>query len=225
MTQTNPQKRIFSEQALERALSLACYLSLPLILLFGLTITLSLVTTGGLNTNVNAADSFCAVFLSFSLPMMLALAAIPLWFKMGVQKRSAAQLGLTFPKSRLNLMACAVMAAGSAVLAVVLSGAEGLEVSAWTVWLHFFFVAVAEEIMLRSIIMDELRFFTRNKWVLCLLNGVIFAFVYHSSEDFWSNLLVRVPLGFVLSLVRVKSDNVYPAIMLHWLYNMFVTTI
>lgn len=225
MTNTKNKKFSFSEGMLEKLMSLACYISLPLILLFGMTIGMSWITTGGLNTNVNTAEGFLTVLLSFSLPMTVALAAVPLAIKMGVQKRSAQRLGLSFPKTRGNLISCAVMAVGTLVPAVILSRARDLEVSAWTVWAHFFFVAVAEEIMLRSVVTDELRAFTKNKWILSLLNGLIFAFVYHSNEDFWSNLLVRVPLGFVLSMVREKSDSVYPAIALHWLYNMCVTVI
>lgn len=218
MTQTK------TEKTLEGLLKLACCISLPLILLFGLTIALSLVTTGALNTDVNGAGDFSTVFLSFSLPMVLALGAAPLLYKLGIEKCGAARLGLALPRGKGSRIACVVMAAGS-VLPVFMAGSQWLEVSVWTVWCHFFFVAVAEELMLRSVILDELRAFLRNKWLLCLVNGAIFAFVYHSNSDFLSNLLVRLPLGFVLCLVREESDSVYPAIALHWLYNMFVITI
>ncbi len=214
----------FNEKSFEKVLSTACYISLPLIFLFALTIGLSMITTGGINTNVNEMGDFRSVFFSFSLPMLLALAAAPLFFKMCIQKRSAAELGLAIPKSPLNLVACGLMSAGTAGLAFILSVTKEPELSPWTIWAHFFFVAVSEEIMLRSIIMDELRFFTAKRWILCLLNGVIFAFVYHSNDGFLPNLLIRVPLGFALGMVREKSDSVYPAIALHWLYNMFVTT-
>ena len=117
------------------------------------------------------------------------------------------------------------MIVGTVVLTVLLGNKPELEISPWTVWAHFFFVAVAEECMLRGVIHEQLQDFSGNKFILCLLNGLIFAFVYHSNEDFWSNLLIRVPLGFALCLVRIKSNSLYPAIALHWLYNMAVTTI
>ena len=225
MMNTKNEVAMFSEKTFERVLSTACYLSVPLIFLFALTIVMSLLTTGGINTNVNNASNLLTVLLSFSLPMIVALAAVPLVFKICVQRHSAAALGLAFPQNPVTIISSGVMIVGTVAMTVILSTVRTLEISPWTIWIHFFFVAVAEEIMLRSIIMDELRFFTENKWILCLLNGVIFAFVYHSNEGFWANLLVRVPLGFVLSMVREKCGNVYPAIMMHWLYNMFVTTL
>lgn len=209
----------------ERVLRLACYIALPLIALFALTIGMSLLTTGGLNTNVNEAEGFMTVFLSFSLPMLLALAVLPVTVKVWGGKCRLARLGFQLPTRWWNMAGCGIMTAGTLVLAVMLGSKPGLEMSPWTIWSHFFFVAVAEECMLRGVVHDQLRDFTENKWVLCMLNGLIFAFVYHSNEDFWSNLLVRVPLGFVLCFVRVKSDSLYPAIALHWLYNMAVTTI
>lgn len=209
---------------IEHLIKIACYISFPLILLFFLTIVMSLTTTGSLNTNVNNADSFISVFLTFSLPMVVALAIIPLVIKVAIGKCSLKQLGLAAP-SKQSIAACLVMSVASIALATVLSDVEGLNVSAWTVLIHFFFVAIAEEVILRSIIMDELQHFTANRLLLCLINGAIFAFIYHSSEDVASNLFVRVPLGFALSIVRMKSNSVYPAVTLHWLYNMFISTI
>lgn len=214
-----------AERVMEGLLRLICFISLPLLLLFGMTILFSLLFTGGLNTNVNQAEGFLNVFVSFSLPMVLALGAIPLAVQLWLRKCSPHELGLSIPQKKAWRISCAVMAAGTAVLAAVLSGTDSLTQSAWTVWSHFFFVAVAEEIMLRSILAFELGEFVENKWLLCLVNGILFAFVYHSNDAFLPNLLVRVPLGFVLCLVRVNSGSVYPAIMLHWLYNMFVVTI
>lgn len=225
MTQEKPQPQARAERLIEGLLRLVCFISLPLLLLFGLTILFSLVFTGSLNTNVNDAEGFFTVFLTFSLPMVLALAAAPLAVQIGLRKRGAAELGLILPQSRLWKWATVFMAAGSAVLAAVLSNAENLLQPAFTVWSHFFFVAVAEEIMLRSVLSHELEGFLQSPWLLCLVNGIIFAFVYHSNDAFLPNLLVRVPLGFALCLVRVKSGSVYPAIALHWLYNMFVVTI
>lgn len=225
MEQAKAKTPVFTEKTLERLLCLACFVSLPLIGLFALTMGMSWLTTGGIQTNVNETGDLVTVLLSFSLPMVLALAAAPVAVKCLAQKRSLKDLGLAPQRSLGNGIACAVMAALSVVLAVVLGSKEGLEASAWTVLIHFFFVALSEEVMLRGVVHDELSALTKNPWLLCLANGLIFAFVYHSNSDFWSNLLIRVPMGAGLCLVRMKSKSLYPAIMLHWLYNMFVTTI
>lgn len=224
MLDTKGKKLQPMDNLIEHLIKLVCYISFPLILLFLLTIAISLIMTGGLNTNVNNANSFINVLLIFSLPMIVSLAIISLVIKIAVEKNSLEQLGVATPKKK-NVIMCIVMSLTSIALAVILSNAKGLNVSAWTVLIHFFFVAVAEEIILRSVILDELQYITTNKLLLCMINGAIFAFIYHSSEDFASNLLVRVPLGVVLCVIRIKCDSVYPAIAFHWLYNMFVSTI
>lgn len=209
----------------EQLIEIICYVSLPLILLFLLTIITSVIFAGNLNTDVNAATSFKDVFVSFTLPMLTALVIAPLTIKLFVQKTSLSDLGLAFPISKLSLVLCILMGAVSIILTFCLDRFSELKVSAWTVLFHFFFVALSEEIILRSIIMNELLCFSRSILVLCVINGAIFAFIYHSSEDFFINLLVRFPLGLILSFVRLRSKSTYPAVMLHLMYNMIVTII
>ncbi len=225
MTTSNNKRSVFAEETVKRLIRLICYISLPLIFLFALTIGSSLIATGDINADVNEVTDFATVLVSFSLPMIIALAAVPLLIKIKAQKRKASELGLALPRKPVTWIICGITSVGSIVLAGRLSGVDGLEISPWTICIHFFFVAVAEEIMLRSIVLDELKGFTANPWLLCLLDAMIFAFVYHSNDAFLPNLLVRVPLGFVLSITAVKSNSIYPAIGVHWLYNMLVTTI
>lgn len=225
MTDSHVAKPCLAEEVIRRIIGTVCFVSLPLILLFFLTIGVSLAVTGGVNTNINTTTDFGTVFLSFSLPMLTALAAVPLTIKMVGQKRSAAQLGLHPPRHWASVTLSILSSVGAVLLTFRLAGMEELAMAPWTVCVHFLCVAVAEEIMLRSVLMDELRWLTRNKWLLSLINGVIFAFVYHSNEGFWPNLLVRVPLGFALSMVRLTAGSVYPAVGLHWFYNMLVTTL
>ena len=107
-------------RVMEGLLRLICFISLPLLLLFGMTILFSLLFTGGLNTNVNQAEGFLNVFVSFSLPMVLALGAIPLAVQLWLRKCSPHELGLSIPQKKAWRISCAVMAAGTAVLAAVL---------------------------------------------------------------------------------------------------------
>ena len=88
--------------------------------------------------------------------------------------------------------------------------------------IQFLVVAISEEIILRGVIMDELDKIFQNKYASCIVNAAIFAFIYHSSETFSSNLCVRFPLGLILGILRVKSGEIYSPIMLHWAYNMFI---
>ncbi len=212
------------DKYIEHLIKIVCYISLPLVMLFALTMFTSVFRTGNVNMNVNNSDSFVNVLLTFSLPMFISLVVMPVIIKIFIEKVGVNQLGLMI-FSRCNIVLCILMGILSLFLAICLLNNKSLKVSAWTVLFHFFIVAISEETILRGVIMNELLYFTQNRIVLCLANSIIFAFVYHSSEDFIANLFIRVPLGFVLSYVRLRQKSIYPSIMLHLLYNMFVSVI
>lgn len=209
----------------ERIIRIVCFVSLPLILLFVLTILTSLLFSGAINVDVNAANSFGQVFVSFSLPMLTALVLIPLALKIFGEHKTLESLGYCAKPEKRSLLLCAAL--GLIVLGetYLLTSRQLLQVSAATICFHFFIVAVSEETILRSVIMDELQQLPLNRFFLCLVNAAIFAFIYHSADDFLANLLVRVPLGLVLSYARLKANDIYLPIMLHWAYNMGVTAL
>ena len=206
------------ENIVEQVIRIVCYISLPLILLMALTVA------GSINTDVNNAITLQQVALSFSLPMLLALVVIPLLIKTLCQKTPLEALGFKKPTFG-GIIFCMAAAVVTFASAAVISGRNDIRQSVYVVAFHFFIVAVSEEIMLRGILMDELEKVFGGKILCCILDGLIFAFVYHSSEPPLANLFIRFPLGFVLGYCRIKSGEIYSPIMLHWAYNMFVSAL
>lgn len=219
------EHKLGTAEILERIIKIVCYISIPLILLFMGTILSSLLFSGSINTDVNATSSFFQVLTSFSLPMLISLAVIPLTIQILVQHNSFEKLGFSRTPKRWSLIFCAVLSLVVIGTTYILYKNMNMEVSVGTICFHFLIVAISEEVILRSVIMYEMKMLVSNKFILCVINAVIFAFVYHSNEDFLSNLLVRVPLGFVLSYLRLVSNDIYLPIMFHWAYNMSVTVI
>lgn len=218
-----PQKS--ASEWIEVFIKIVCYISLPLILLFAGTMLSSVFITGGINTDVNAASSFYQVLISFSVPMLIALAIIPLAAQIIIQHNNFEVLGFVKKPKRWSVIICAALSILVIVATAYIDKNLETEISAMTIYVHFLAVAISEEVILRSVIMHEMKNLISNKFLLCVINAIIFAFVYHSSEDFLSNLLVRVPLGFALSYARLSSNDIYLPIALHWAYNMMVTAI
>lgn len=87
--------------------------------------------------------------------------------------------------------------------------------------LHILAIGISEEIMLRSIVYDEVHS-KFNTVISVIITSLIFAFIYHSGSDWQSNLLIRFPLGVILSILRIKTNNIYSSILFHSWYNMLV---
>lgn len=218
------QKNSASEW-IEEIIKIVCYISLPLILLFTGTMLSSVIFSGNINTDVNAASDFFQVLVSFSFPMLISLAIIPIAIQVFLQHNNFERLGFVKKPKRWSFIVCVALSAIIVLVTIYLNKKLETEISAMTICIHFLAVAISEEVILRSVIMHEMKNIISNNFLLCIINAIIFAFVYHSSEDFLSNLLVRVPLGFVLSYARLKSNDIYLPIALHWVYNMAVTAI
>lgn len=89
---------------------------------------------------------------------------------------------------------------------------------------HFIVVAIAEEVMIRSVLMHELQKSFNTAWTV-IIGSAIFAFAYHSGGDVISNILVRFPLGIGLGVLRVYTGNIYNSTLAHFWYNILVSTL
>lgn len=208
------------KMSVEDFIKLCGYISIPLVLLIVSTIVISYTLSGNINSNVNNTDSFVVMLLNFSMPMVIVLGVIPLFLLKCTSKVSWNELGFVVRKGS-SYVICMVCTIVVIVCSFQLSK-QSLDISLPMVLVHFFCVAVAEEIMLRSIIYyNTSKVF--GKVLNCMINGLIFAFIYHSNEDFISNLIIRFPLGFVLAIVRMRQDDIYPSIGIHWMYNVLVS--
>ena len=88
-------------------------------------------------------------------------------------------------------------------------------------YIHQFIVSLCEEFLFRYIIYTILR---REYSVTesMLISSVIFGVILHMNYPIVDNLLIRTPLGLVLSLVARKY-GLHSAIAGHWIYNLLAS--
>ena len=89
--------------------------------------------------------------------------------------------------------------------------------------LHFLVIGVSEETAFRFILNDYLEDQMGTGWAL-LITSIIFAFVLHLNESIWGNLIIRLPIGLGLGVIK-KRFGLDKAIAAHWIYDVVVSTI
>jgi len=82
----------------------------------------------------------------------------------------------------------------------------------------FFLTSVSEEFLFRGLVEFQLSK-SFKPYQTILLQAFIFAFIGHQSFDMEINLLIRFPLGIILSVLRRKTQSYMPPIMLHFVYD------
>lgn len=90
-----------------------------------------------------------------------------------------------------------------------------------TSFILYFFVAVAEEILARGYILNNLRH-RFNAPVALVVSSVIFGAMHVGNDYFtWIGFANISLSGFLMGLVALKSKSVSAAIGLHWSWNFF----
>lgn len=82
----------------------------------------------------------------------------------------------------------------------------------------FLLTAIAEELMFRGLVEYRLEN-SFQPWQVIIIQAIIFAFLGHQGFDFISNVIIRIPLGIILSLVKRASGSYIPAIVAHFVYD------
>ena len=88
---------------------------------------------------------------------------------------------------------------------------------------HFMIIAIAEELYFRVFQFNYLKEQLGVKKAI-IISSVIFAFVLHMNDPILGNLLIRLPLGIVLCLIRYRF-GVSKSIAAHWIYDVVVSMI
>lgn len=84
--------------------------------------------------------------------------------------------------------------------------------------LSFILSSISEEFLFRGLIEYHLcQYYTTT--ITILIQAMLFAFIGHQSFDIVTNLIVRVPLGILLSYLRRLTSLYSPCILLHALYD------
>ncbi|QSZ26622.1 CPBP family intramembrane metalloprotease [Aceticella autotrophica] len=90
--------------------------------------------------------------------------------------------------------------------------------------LHNFAVGLSEEILVRGVILKELKKIF-NVYYSIVIDALIFAFVFHANDNIEINLFIRFPLGLILGLIATRAKSIHPCVLLHWSYNIAVVLI
>lgn len=206
-----------------RLVILCVYLAFPLILLFALTMGISLLMNGRIVLDVNDTQGLGDVLLQFSLPMLLALAFIPVLVKKKLDGCALEDLGIGFgvPRRTIILSLGMLVPIGIACYGLFIKKSD-IGYSPWAILFQFTAVGIAEEVYVRGVLLNELKKSLRLLWA-CIVSALLFAFVLHSDGDMLTNLLIRFPLGLGLVGIRVYSGSLVPAILAHIAYNLGVS--
>lgn len=87
--------------------------------------------------------------------------------------------------------------------------------------LHLLIAAFCEELLYRWIIYNDLQVVS-GTIVAILVNSLLFAFIGHINDDILDNLVFRLPIGFVLSVIRWKSGSILYSTLGHSVYNILL---
>lgn len=198
-----------------RLIRLFIYCSVPPILLV-LTITM----VYGLINSTTSMNNFMIVLFQQSLPIALSYALLPcVGFKL-LDKSRLSDIGLK--ANRYLWMDCIDILIVIAFVGYLAT--EGVLQNAAGIWaVHYLFVAVSEEVLVRGIILTELKGLVKRGWIAILANAVIFSLVFHSTDGIWINMLYRIPFGLVTAILREKTDSIWSSVLFHWIYDVLLS--
>jgi len=87
--------------------------------------------------------------------------------------------------------------------------------------IHFFVIALSEEFLIRSVVQQNIKKVAGDFWAI-IVAALIFAFIIHLSNAFLDNLVLRLPIGIILGVVVFYARSIWPAVALHFAYNLIV---
>lgn len=90
--------------------------------------------------------------------------------------------------------------------------------------IKFMVVAISEEILYRIYLQKILeKIFTVR--IALLLQSFMFAFILHSGLPVILNLLLRFPIGIILTCIYKKNNRIDIPILIHYFYNFIIIMI
>lgn len=204
-----------TDEKIWRLIYLFFYCSVPTILLV-LTITLICGRVNGMKVS----DNFILVLCQQSFPILLCYGVIPCVFYKLSEKKSIREIGVC--KNRfLWIDMLNGFIAVSFLVYLATAQVFQREEKIWVV--HYLFVAVSEEILVRGIILFELKELLKKRWIAVLLSAVIFSLVFHSTDGIWVNMLYRIPFGVITAILYEKTDSLMSSILFHWIYDVLLS--
>jgi membrane protease YdiL (CAAX protease family) len=89
--------------------------------------------------------------------------------------------------------------------------------------LHYLVIAIAEEVHFRKFQFEYLKK-QIGIWMAIIISSMIFAFIFHLNDSIIENFVIRLPLGIILGVVKLKFGLNKP-IYIHWIYDVIVSGI
>lgn len=89
--------------------------------------------------------------------------------------------------------------------------------------LHYLVIAIAEEVHFRKFQFEYLKK-QIGIWMAIIISSMIFAFIFHLNDSIIENFVIRLPLGVILGVVKLKF-GLNKSIYIHWIYDVIVSGI
>lgn len=159
--------------------------------------------------------------ISLTMPTFICMAAIPVSYLIKY-RIPFHKIYIGFVHNRQNVFVLATCAAVCFICIVYTGTISSYSATFWLLLIHFFCIGLSEEILARGMIAYYLReIFSES--ITIVVSALIFAFVFHSNADVVTNLIVRFPLGLLFGYMTEKTKSIYPAVLIHWGYDIIVT--
>lgn len=86
-----------------------------------------------------------------------------------------------------------------------------------------FFVAAGEEFVARGCLFYLLRKIVKKESTVIIISTIIFVFIFHSNSSIVDNLIWRLPITILLSIVYSKTQSIVNSGIIHMTYNVIVS--
>lgn len=196
--------------------------AIPLLLLLIMTVTIMILSSKGSFSGLTD-NRVLYTLISLSFPTLICLGVIPVTYFV-LHKKSLKQLYISFELNKLNRKWFVIATVALLIMVFYAGTLDSYSPRFWLLLFHFFCVGLSEEILARGVILYYLKE-VFSVPIAIIISALIFAFLFHSNEDVMTNLMIRFPLGLIFGFTTVKAKSIYPAVLLHWGYDVFITFI
>ncbi|GAB6116902.1 type II CAAX endopeptidase family protein [Thermoanaerobacter sp. CM-CNRG TB177] len=223
-TLVNPQilPNEFWDLLIVQSVKISGLIAIPITLLIAFLFITSIFLNRPIILDINKVTSLKDVISFFSIPVIFFLGVLPVLYEKVYEKESLYNIGLVYGRNRIYIFWMLVSFA--ILLASILSIYRIEQTLFFILVLHNFAVGLSEEILVRGVILTELKKIF-NVYSSIVIDALIFAFVFHANEDIKINLFIRFPLGLILALIATRAKSIHPCVLLHWAYNAAVALI
>jgi hypothetical protein len=223
-TLVNPQilPNEFWDLLIVQSVKISGLIAIPITLLIAFLFITSIFLNRPIILDINKVTSLKDVISFFSIPVIFFLGVLPVLYEKVYEKESLYNIGLVYGRNRIYIFWMLVSFA--ILLASILRIYRIEQTLFFILVLHNFAVGLSEEILVRGVILTELKKIF-NVYSSIVIDALIFAFVFHANEDIKINLFIRFPLGLILALIATRVKSIHPCVLLHWAYNVAVVLI